>query len=282
MNAKKIKQIKNNIACEIVKELEIYAQSDNTLFNSKLPKEIIDYWTEYNNSGEKRYSGLNIQFFPNDGEEEDDPEKFKIDLYDFIENKKIVCSSKKLKKINIEPVSVKKSYVEVLPKKVDQVKAGIEKLQQLCLYYKKSKKKVEINKYEELCHLVSNVNINRPETFSIIKKMQSDEIYDSKVSRKRSSKNSRKPIFINESDGYSSDKSNDYVKSPFHKCTEIFKSEIVNLIHVNESKFSMDQSSENIMTTVISESDNSDKDISNTYELSSNSIITMSCSENDR
>ena len=277
MNAKKIKQIKNNIACEIIKELEVYAQSDNTLFNYKLPREIIDYWIEYNNTGEKRYSGLNIQFFPNDAEEEDDLEKFKIDLYDFIENKKIVCSSKKLKKINIEPVSVKKTYVEVLPKKVDQVKAGFEKLQQLCLYYKKSKKKVEINKYDELCHLVSNVNINKTETFSINKRMQSDEIYDRKVSRKRSSKNSRKPLYINDSDGYSSDKSNDYIKSPFHKCTEIF-----NLIDVNANKFSMDKSSENIVTTIIYESDNSDKDISNTYELSSNSTITMSCSENDR
>ncbi len=76
MNAKKIKEIKNNLANFIIYDIEEYSDRSIVSFNSKLPREIIEHWIHINNSGEKLYSGFNIQFLPDDYNN-DSPGEFK-------------------------------------------------------------------------------------------------------------------------------------------------------------------------------------------------------------
>ncbi len=215
------------------------------------------------------------------------------DLYDFMENKKIVCSRKKLKKLSCENINLKKTQKSFNPFKADLVKNDFEKLQQLCIGFKKQNKNNTFNKYDELCEFVKNVNKEEKtknsnnNSFHTHKKILSDEIIP--VVKKKSSKNTRKQLFLDEMSGYNSDKSNNNLSPTLG--SGVYSSDLINLINLNNIKkedqlFFREDS--DVVTTLIFESDSSKRTIfdnsrvTSNSEILSNSIITVSCSDYDK
>ena len=232
-----IKKKKENLFSFIIQDVDEYLNKKNVMFNSMYPKEILEYYFLQNKdmcNMKKRYYEYNSEL--KIAESEEDPNEFKIELYDLIENKKIICSRKKLKKESLDNFkdkkkSLKSTYFLPWTKKGEKPN-GYEKLQQISFNIKKPSRKVcDINGYDELCKLLKNANFNES------KKYENTDKPTIQLKKMHSEHHKKINIYYNKEDsgfdmsGYNSDNSTNIENNKYNKNTK----NIINLIDLNDN-----------------------------------------------